>query len=93
MPKIDFNKLYLSFWFLQIGGWLIYMVMIYITFLTVTTSFLSLFYIKTFRAIVGFLLTLILWRIYRRIVNRLSLSSTILTVLGLSLIFGIKYRR
>jgi hypothetical protein len=78
-----------SFWALQIGGWLLYMVMIYITFLTVTTNFLSLFYIKTFRAIVGFLLTLVLWRIYRRMVNRLSISSIVLIVLGLSVIFGI----
>jgi len=89
MSKIDFNKIYSSFWFLQIGGWLIYTVMIYITFLTVTNNFLSLFYIKTFRAVVGFLLTLILWRIYRRMVNRLSLSSTVLIVLGLSMLFGI----
>jgi len=88
MSKIDFNKIYSSFWFLQIGGWLIYAVMIYITFLTVSNNFLSLFYIKIFRAVVGFLLTLILWRIYRRMVNRLPLSSTVLIVLGLSLIFG-----
>ncbi len=78
-----------SFWFLQISGWLIYAVAIYITFLTVTSNFLSLFYIKTFRAIVGFLLTIVLWQIYRRIVNRLSLSSTVLVVLGLSMIFGV----
>jgi sensor histidine kinase YesM len=89
MPKFDFNKIYSSFWTLQIGGWLIYMVMIYITFLTVTTNYLSLFYIKAFRAVVGFLLTLILWQIYRRMVNRLSISSIVLIVLGLSMIFGL----
>ncbi len=88
MSKIDFNKIYLSFWFLQISGWLIYMVVIYITFLTVTGNFLSLFYIKSFRAVVGFFLTLILWRIYRRTVNRLSLGSIVLIVLVLSVIFG-----
>ena len=89
MSKIDVKKIYSSFWFLQIGGWLLYMVMIYITFLTVTGNFLSLFYIKTFRAVVGFLLTLILWQIYRRMVNRLSISSIVLIVLGLSMIFGV----
>jgi len=88
MSKIDFNKIFSSFWFLQISGWLIYMVVIFITFLTVTTNFSGLFYIKAFRAVVGFFLTLILWRIYRRIVNRLSLSSIVLIVLGLSVIFG-----
>src|SRR5215203_1474711 len=89
MSKIDFNKIYSSFWYLQIGGWLLYMVMIYITFLTVTTNFLGLFYIKTFRAVVGFLLTLVLWQIYRRMVNRLSIGSIVLIVLGLSMIFGV----
>jgi two-component sensor histidine kinase len=78
-----------SFWFLQIGGWLIYTVMIYITFLTVTSNFLSLFYIKTFRAVVGFLLTLVLWRIYRRMLRRLSLGSIVLAVLILSVTFGV----
>ena len=89
MSKIDVKKIYSSFWFLQIGGWLIYMVMIYITFLTVTNNYLSLFYIKAFRAVVGFLLTLVLWQIYRRMVNRLSISSIVLIVLGLSMIFGV----
>jgi two-component system, LytTR family, sensor kinase len=89
MSKIDFNKIYSSFWTLQIGGWLIYAVMIYITFLTVTGNFLSLFYIKTFRAVVGFLLTLVLWQIYRRMVNRLSIGAIVLIVLGLSMIFGV----
>jgi len=82
------GKLKLGFWRLQITGWVIYAVAIYITFLTVTSNFLGLFYIKTFRAVVGFLLTLVLWRIYRRMVNRLSLSSLVLVVLSLSVVFG-----
>lgn len=77
-----------SFWTLQIGGWLIYMVGIYITFLTVSTNSLGLFYIKSFRAVVGFFLTLVLWQIYRRIVNRLPLGSIVLSVLILAIIFG-----
>jgi two-component system, LytTR family, sensor kinase len=88
MAKPGFNKLYSSFWFLQISGWLIYMVGIYITFLTVSTNSVGLFYIKAFRAVVGFFLTLVLWRIYRRIVNRLPLSSVVLTVLVLAALFG-----
>lgn len=88
MSKIDFNRAFSSFWTLQICGWLIYAIAIYITFLTVTTNYLSLFYIKTFRAMVGFLLTTVLWRIYRRMVNRLPLTQIVLIVVFLSLIFG-----
>ncbi len=91
MAKFDLNKIYSSFWFLQISGWLIYMVVIYITFLTVTSNFLNLFYIKSFRAVVGFFLTLILWRIYRRVVDQFSLSSIVLTVLVLSVVFGLTW--
>jgi two-component system, LytTR family, sensor kinase len=77
-----------SFWTLQIGGWLVYAVAIYITFITVTTNYLGLFYIKTFRAVVGFFLTTVLWQIYRRLVNRLSLGKIVVIALVLSLIFG-----
>lgn len=77
-----------SFWTLQISGWLIYMVAIYITFLTVSNNSLGLFYIKSFRAVVGFVLTTILWVIYRRLVNRLPLNQIVLIVLLLSIIFG-----
>lgn len=88
MAKIDFNRVFSSFWTLQISGWLIYMVAIYITFVTVTNNYLGLFYIKSFRAVVGFFLTIILWQIYRRIINQYSLSSIILIVLGLSIVCG-----
>ena len=45
-----------TFWQLQIGGWLLYMVMIYITFLTVAPAGASfrLLEIKVVRAIIGF---------------------------------------
>ena len=82
------EKLKNSFWALQISGWLIYAVAIYITFVTVTSNYLNLFYIKTFRAVVGFVLTTILWRIYRRLVNRFSLGNIVISVLVLSVIFG-----
>lgn len=36
---MNFEKLTNSFWRLQIGGWLIYLVLIYITFLSVDTRF------------------------------------------------------
>jgi two-component system LytT family sensor kinase len=83
-----FDRFKNSFWTLQISGWLIYMVVIYITFLTVTTNYAGLFYIKSFRAVVGFFLTTILWRVYRRMVGRLSLGSIVLIILILSVSFG-----
>ncbi len=79
-----------SFWRLQIVGWVIYMFFIYITFLSVARpeNFVSLLYIKGFRAIVGFCLTSILWRIYRRLIKKFSINSIIIFVLCLSIIFG-----
>jgi two-component system, LytTR family, sensor kinase len=79
-----------SFWRLQIIGWLVYLFFIYITFLSVAQPgrFLSLFYLKGFRAVVGFCLTSVLWLIYRRIVERFSIGSLVLSVLVLSVVFG-----
>ena len=79
-----------SFWRLQIVGWVVYMFFIYITFLSVARPghFVHLIYIKGVRAIIGFVLTTILWRIYRRMVKQFSISSIIIWVLILSTIFG-----
>jgi sensor histidine kinase YesM len=84
------ERLINSFWRLQIVGWLIYLFFIYVTFLSVAQPgrFLSLFYLKGFRAIVGFCLTSILWQIYKRIFYRFSISSIIFTVILLAIIFG-----
>ncbi|MEZ5427830.1 MAG: histidine kinase [Pyrinomonadaceae bacterium] len=86
LPKDRLN----NFWLLQIGGWLIYLVLIYITFFSVAAegSFLRLLHIKTFRTIIGFALTCALWRIYRRIVGRYSFGKIVLVVIVSSVIFG-----
>ena len=78
------------FWQLQISAWAVYMVMIYITFLTVVApeNFLSLFYLKAFRALTGFCLTCLMRLIYKRFTNRLSIKLIILRVLGCAVIFG-----
>lgn len=79
-----------SFWKVQAAGWLVYLVMIYITFLTVVTpeNFLSLFYLKSFRALTGFCLTSFIMRpIYKKSGN-LSIQSNILLVIALAIIFG-----
>jgi two-component system, LytTR family, sensor kinase len=85
--NLNFKKLP-SFWTLQTGGWLIYMVAIYITFLTVSNNSLNLFYIKSFRAVTGFVLTTILWLVYRRLINKVALGKIVVIALVLSLIFG-----
>lgn len=79
-----------SFWKIQIAGWLVYLVAIYITFLTVVPpeNYLSLFYVKAFRALTGFCLTCILRQIYLRFAANFSIQSIILPVLVCALIFG-----
>lgn len=88
MNLFDFKEKLPSFWTIQLVGWSIYAIAIYITFITVSSNYLYLLYIKTFRAVVGFVLTTILWRIYRRLINRFSLGKIVVIVLILSLIFG-----
>jgi LytS/YehU family sensor histidine kinase len=64
--------------------------LIYITFFSVAAegSFFRLFHIKSFRAVVGFVLTCFLWQFYRRIVYRFSPGNIVLIVLISSVIFG-----
>ena len=66
-----------SFWTIQFVGWIVYFVVIYITFLTVAqpANFLNLLYLKGFRALTGFVLTSIFLRpVYKRFGNRLSID-------------------
>lgn len=79
-----------SFWTVQIIGWLVYMVAVYITFLTVSRpeNYLSLFYIKAFRAFTGFCLTCILRQIYLRFPEKFSIRLIALLVMGCAAVFG-----
>ncbi len=81
---------FLSFWRLQIVGWLLYLVMMYVTFLTVAAegTLLRLFEIKAIRTIIGFCLTCVMRLIYRRFGTGLSIQKVVLLVLGCSIIFG-----
>lgn len=81
---------FLSFWRLQIVGWLLYLVMMYVTFLTVAAegTLLRLFEIKAIRTIIGFCLTCVMRSIYRRFGTNLSIQKVVLLVLGCSIIFG-----
>lgn len=80
-----------SFWTIQLIGWTVYFVVIYITFLSIAApeNFLNLFYLKGFRAFTGFFLTSFFLRpLYRRFGNRLSIGWLILPVLICASVFG-----
>lgn len=78
----------LSFWRLQISGWLFYGVMIYVTFLTVAAegTWLRLFYIKAFRTVIGFALTSLLRLAYRRVPDTWTMRQVSGLVFGGALI-------
>lgn len=91
MSSFDLKKKLPSFWTIQLAGWIVYFVAIYITFLTVAQpeNFLSLFFLKGFRALTGFFLTSVLLRpVYRQFANRLSIGTLVVLVLVLTAIFG-----
>src|SRR5215213_5988415 len=91
MSPFNFKNKLPSFWTIQLTGWIVYFVAIYITFLTVAQpgNFLSLFYLKGFRTLTGFFLTSVFMRpIYRRFGNRLSIGWLVLLVLICAFAFG-----
>ncbi|HKX84206.1 MAG TPA: histidine kinase [Pyrinomonadaceae bacterium] len=72
-------------------GWIVYFVVIYITFLTIAQpgNFLYLFFLKGFRALTGFLLTSLFLRpIYHRFGTRVSIAGLVLMVLVCAALFG-----
>jgi hypothetical protein len=84
-----FNR-FPSFWQVQFAGWTLYLVMMYVTFLTVAAegTFFNLFVIKFIRTVIGFCLTCVMHAIYRRFGTNLSIQKVVLLVLGCSIIFG-----
>jgi hypothetical protein len=91
MSLFNFKNKLPSFWTIQLAGWVVYFVVIYITFLSIAQpgNFLNLFYLKTFRALTGFFLTSGLLRpLYRRFGNRLSIGWLVFLVLICAAVFG-----
>lgn len=91
MAGHDFKEKLPSFWTIQLVGWIVYFVVIYITFLSVAQpgNFLNLFYLKAFRALTGFFLTSVVMRpLYRRFADRLSIGGLVLLVLVCAAVFG-----
>lgn len=84
MQSLDFRDKLPSFWTIQLIGWVVYFVVIYITFLTIAQpeNFLNLLVFKGFRALTGFVLTsLILRPVYRRFGDQLSISRLVVLVI------------
>src|SRR4051812_34172025 len=81
-----------SFWKIQIGGWLIYWIVLFVTFMPMVPAegqLSTLLKIKLARAIFGLTLTGILHPLYRRMAGRSSHKSIILVVLGSSVVMGV----
>jgi two-component system, LytTR family, sensor kinase len=79
-----------SFWVLQLIGWALYGVLIYITFLTVVppSARFSLLQVKISRTVAGFLLTFVMRPIYKHIGSARSVLFIALLILITSLLFG-----
>ena len=88
---MSFEKLTNSFWKLQVIGWLIYFVLMFLTFITQNTNetWIEVFFIKAQRTLTGFLLTSILWLFYRRIINSYSIGKMVSIAFVASILFGI----
>ncbi|WP_299072730.1 sensor histidine kinase [uncultured Paraglaciecola sp.] len=88
---MSFAKLTNTLWKWQVMGWLVYFVLMFLTFLTRETSesLSYIFVIKSFRTLIGFLLSCLLWLIYQRLINSQSISKMILIIALCSAFFGI----
>ena len=79
-----------SFWVLQLIGWALYGVLIYITFLTVVppSGRFSLLQVKISRTVAGFLLTSLMRPIYKHLGSDRSVPFIALLILITSFVFG-----
>lgn len=79
-----------SFWALQLAGWALYGVMIYITFLTVVppSGRLNLLQVKVSRTVAGFLLTSAMRLVYKRVAGNHSFPFLAALVVTTSMLFG-----
>jgi hypothetical protein len=93
MKKFSLDKLKAllsSFWVLQLIGWALYGVLIYVTFLTVVppSGRFSLLQVKISRTIAGFILTSLMRPIYKHIGSSRSVPFIALLILIASFAFG-----
>jgi hypothetical protein len=82
-----------TFWQVQLAGWALYLLMIYVTFLTVAApgTLYGLFVIKLIRTIIGLCLTCLMRAVYRRFGTDLPIQQVVPLVLGCSVVFGLAW--
>jgi two-component system LytT family sensor kinase len=82
-----------TFWQVQLAGWALYLLMIYVTFLTVAApgTLYGLFVIKLIRTAIGFCLTCVMRVVYRRFGTDLPIQKVVPVVLGCSVVFGLAW--
>ena len=82
-----------TFWQVQFAGWALYLVMIYVTFLTVAApgTLYGLFRIKLIRTLIGLGLTCLMREVYRRFGTDLPIQKVVPVVLGCSVVFGLAW--
>ena len=91
--SVSFDRLsarFPTFWQVQLAAWSLYLLMMYVTFLTVAQpgTLYGLFVIKLIRTLIGFCLTCLLRLVYRRFGTDLSIQQAVPLVLGCSILFG-----
>lgn len=88
--KDKLKALLSSFWILQLLGWALYGVLIYITFLTVVppSGRFMLLQVKISRTVTGFLLTSLMRPIYKHVGSARSVPFLALLILITSFVFG-----
>lgn len=89
-PASKLQRLFGSFWSLQLVGWAVYGVLIYITFLTVVPpqGRFNLLLVKVSRTVAGFVLTCVMRVLYKRVGNNRPLTTVTAIILVGSIAFG-----
>jgi len=89
-PARKLKELFSSFWALQLVGWTLYGILIYVTFLTVVppSGRFSLLQVKISRTVAGFLLTSVMRLFYRQIPGNRPVSFIAPIILIGSFMFG-----
>ncbi len=91
---MTFEKLTKSPWMLQVAGWTIYFVLMYVTYMSVDTpdTLGYLFIVKFQRAMTGFLLTSALWQFYKRFFDLENLGKNVFIIFFASMLLGPVWR-
>lgn len=89
--SMNFIKLSNSPWKWQVIGWLLYFLLMFLTFLPRDSeeSIAYIFWVKSLRTLVGFSLSCLLWLIYRKLITSPSMPKTVLIVIIATGLFGI----